>query len=96
VERLANVETYNGGKECIHAIKKIRALLRSKAIALLNTETEKTSIDFLLELLLVLTTEKDVKVSTKSQSKGVNNIIIIIIIIIILILTFHFSNDLNH
>jgi len=66
VERLSNIETYNGGKECIHAIKKIRALLRSKAIALLNSEIEKVSIDFLLELLLVITTIKDVKEPTLS------------------------------
>lgn len=56
------VETYSGGKESVHSIKKIRTLLRSKAISLLNTETEKTSIDFLLELLLVITTDKDLKV----------------------------------
>jgi hypothetical protein len=69
VEKLCNIETYNGGKESAQAIRRIRSLLRSKAIKLLLSNDNKNfSADFLLELLLVITYEKEL--ATKPASTG--------------------------
>jgi ubiquitin-protein ligase len=67
VDKLVNSTAYVVGKEGVHALKRIRTPLRAKAIKLLresesapNTASVHSSDNFLLELLLVVTSDKDI------------------------------------
>ena len=77
VDKLVNSAAYIVGKEGAHALKRIRTLLRNKAIKLLresesapNTASVHSSDNFLLELLLVVTSDKDI---IKSESHTGNH-----------------------
>lgn len=76
VDKLVNSAAYIVGKEGAHALKRIRTLLRNKAIKLLresesapNTASVHSSDNFLLELLLVVTSDKDI-IKSESHTGG--------------------------